>query len=347
MAFVPEKIETDCANRKINDDSLVDDSKSPRCRAEACAYLQELAEKPPSEYRQRANGVFGDLDAENNDALTFNNLVGKLSIIDGSMNNNDTDLMESSVNSKAIATVQSDGWSVPQFTIVEPVQSPFSKADIASVGANGVEQKGHGDCVFESSVAAIANTQRGQGLIASMITQGQSGDYIVKFPGEATSVSVTPADLSDSKINAQESAWAKILEAAFVKDHPDLAEAKKPAEETRTLGQYDMNILTGATPSKIEASDKNSAAKISKALNNDQPVVAFCKDNDGGALVSGHEWTVTSYDSKNHDIVVRNPWGNFRGAQKDGIKDLDNGAVRMPFSAFQKFFGEVTSPGLS
>ena len=84
--------------------------------------------------------------------------------------------------------------------------------------------------------------------------------------------------------------------------------------------------------------------KIAQALGNGQPVVAFCANNDEGALVSGHEWTVTACDPKANRIILRNPWGNFKtaGTSKAGVAYDGNAEVTMTLQLFGQFYKEVT-----
>jgi hypothetical protein len=55
-----------------------------------------------------------------------------------------------------------------------------------------------------------------------------------------------------------------------------------------TPAQYALHLLTGSPASRDVAWSSKIGSKIAQALANGQPVVAFCADNDEGALVSGH-----------------------------------------------------------
>jgi hypothetical protein len=85
-------------------------------------------------------------------------------------------------------------------------------------------------------------------------------------------------------------------------------------------------------------------SKIAQALANGQPVVAFCADNDEGALVSGHEWTVMACDPQANRITLRNPWGNFKkaGTSKAGVAYDGNAEVTMTLELFGQFYKEIT-----
>lgn len=77
---------------------------------------------------------------------------------------------------------------------------------------------------------------------------------------------------------------------------------------------------------------------------NGQPIVAFCANNDDGALVSGHEWTVVSCDPQKSQITLRNPWGNFKtaGTSQGGVLYDGNAQVSMTLQQFGQFYNEVT-----
>ncbi|HEY9678882.1 MAG TPA: hypothetical protein V6C76_12810 [Drouetiella sp.] len=233
-----------------------------------------------------------------------------------------------------------------------PGQRPFTPESVDRLGSNGVDQTTHGDCVFESTVAALAGTNQGRAMIANMITMGQNGDYIVKFPGDANPTTVTRSDILNNGAINDSAGWARILQAAMVKAHPDFAEAKVPAGagggtdgNPPTPAQYAAFLLTGRTAEKVDASNNDVAKYLQTALSSDNPVTAFCKDNDNGSLVNHHEWTVTAFNPNDQTVTVRNPWGHWNSKDNDGIEDLGNGQVRMPLLTFQRNFGEVTSLG--
>ncbi len=232
-------------------------------------------------------------------------------------------------------------------------ESKFSPVEIAASGASGVDQGKYGDCVFEASLAALASTKYGQQKISDMIDKDTDGSFTVSFPGDKEhKATVTVEDLSNFKTR-DSAIWANVLETALVKDYPKFANGANVPEhaaggshgEAPTPAQYAMYLLTGKNADKSDADNdgnENVPKKIESSLHNDRPVVAFCKDSDKGALVSGHEWTVMSYEPLAREITVRNPWGNFKGREADGIIDLSDGKVKMPYSTFRQFFREVT-----
>jgi hypothetical protein len=226
-------------------------------------------------------------------------------------------------------------------------QFPFTQNDIAKEGILGIDQSKYGDCVFEASLATISSTEQGQEIIANSITRS-GDDFVVTFPGDKDNpVTVTKADLKhyDSQNSAP---WAKIMETALAKGYPKLAEGDYsdvlPNGVSATPAQYAMNLLTGEKAVKIDADANNEVARnIENAMHNGDPVVAFCADDAGGALVSGHEWSVVDFDAQTNEITVRNPWGDTSDPEgKDGMTEIEPGFVKMPLETFNKYFKEVT-----
>lgn len=241
---------------------------------------------------------------------------------------------------------------------------PFTAQDIANSGlsgAGGVDQGQYGDCVFEASMAAVATTAAGREAISQMIVQDGDGSYRVVFPGDrrkARPVAVTQSDLSSVGVS-DSATWADVLEAAIVLSDPHFANgAAVPPNaigaadgSAPTPAQYALYLLTGSLAGKSVASSMFIGVAISAALANGQPVVAFCANNDQGALVSGHEWTVMSCNAQANLITLRNPWGSFgtAGTTQDGITYDGNAEVTMTLQLFGKYFEEVTFgyvPGL-
>jgi len=236
-----------------------------------------------------------------------------------------------------------------------PNPHPFSPQTIASSGlggAGGVNQGKYNDCVFESSAAAVATTARGQLAISQAILQEADGSFTVTFPGAPQRpVKVMQSDLKATGVH-DSATWADVLEAAVILSDPDFANGGHPppnatgaADGSRpTPAQYALYLLTGSRASKDVASAPKIGNKIAQAHANGQPVVAFCSNNDNGALVSGHEWTVIACDPQADRITLRNPWGKFgtAGTTKGGIEYDGDAEVSMTLQLFGQFYKEVT-----
>jgi hypothetical protein len=236
-----------------------------------------------------------------------------------------------------------------------PNPHPFSPQTIAGSGlsgAGGIDQGKYNDCVFEASAAAVATTARGQLAISQTIVQNSDGSFTVTFPGAPKSaIKVTQTNLKTTGVK-DSATWADVLEAALIISDPNFANgAKLPPGATGaadgsppTPAQYALHLFTGSPASKDVASSSKIGNEIALALGNGQPVVAFCANNDGGALVSGHEWTVTACDTKANRITLRNPWGNFgtAGTSKAGVAYNGNAEVAMTLQLFGQFYEEVT-----
>jgi len=267
----------------------------------------------------------------------------------------------------SFAAFDGTGWSGVQ-NVPSPLQAPnpqnpltpfnphpFSPQVIANSGlsgAGGVDQGKYNDCVFEASAAAVATTARGQMAISQAIMQDADGNYTVTFPGEPQRpIRVTPSDLKTTGVHDR-ATWADVLEAALIVSNPNFANgARLPpnavgaADGSRpTPAQYALHLLTGNPASKDVASTPKIADKIAKALSNGQPVVAFCANNDGRALASGHEWTVMACDPQADQVTLRNPWGRFgtAGTTKGGVAYDGDAEVTMTVRLFGQFYREVT-----
>jgi hypothetical protein len=236
-----------------------------------------------------------------------------------------------------------------------PNTHPFSPQTIANSGlsgAGGVDQGKYNDCVFEASTAAVATTARGQLAISQAIVQNSDGSFTVTFPGAPQRpIKVTQTDLKTTRVH-DSATWADVLEAALIISDPNFANGSHPppdatgaADGSRpTPAQYALHLLTGSPASKDVASSSKIGGKTAQALGNGQPVVAFCANNDEGALVSGHEWTVIACDPQSNQITLRNPWGNFKtaGTSKAGVAYDGNAEVTMTLQLFGQFYKEVT-----
>jgi hypothetical protein len=237
-----------------------------------------------------------------------------------------------------------------------PNVHPFSPEIIANSGlsgAGGINQGKYGDCVFEAAMAAVATTVRGRAAISQMIVQTSDGSYTVTFPGAAQSpVKVMQSALEATGVS-DSATWADVLEAALIISNRGFANgggnipagvkaATNPGQPTPA--QYALYLLTGGLASKDLASSSKIGDKIAVAMAKDQPVVAHCGNNDKGALVSGHEWTVTACDPRASRITLRNPWGSFgtAGTTKAGIAYKGDAQVDMTLQLFGRFYDEVT-----
>jgi hypothetical protein len=239
--------------------------------------------------------------------------------------------------------------------------NPFSPQTIANSGMFGVDQGSRDDCVFEACAAAVASTATGQAAISQMIVQnspGSSNPYTVTFPGDPqTPVTVTQTILTNTGVS-DSATWADVLEAALITSDPNFANSAQPPNATGaadgsppTPAQYALYLLTGSLASKDVASSSNIGIEISQALANGQPVVAYCANNDQGALVSGHEWTVVACNPQANQITLRNPWGSYgtAGTTEDGVTYDGNAEVTMTLQFFGQYYQEVTFgyiPGL-
>jgi hypothetical protein len=251
----------------------------------------------------------------------------------------------------ALSSASFDGskWSNTPRPVSSPVAAnthPFSPQLIASTALSGVDQGKYGDCVFQAAVVATATTARGQLALSKSIMQNADGSFTVTFAGDPQHpVKLTENQLITTQVH-DNAKWAQILEAALVISDPEFANGSRPPKNT-TAGSpaiYALNLLTGSPASKDVARSPMIGKRIAQALGKGQPVIAFCANNDEGALISGHEWTVISCNSQGSQITLRNPWGNFKtaGTSKGGILYDGNAEVSMSLQQFGQFYDEVT-----
>ncbi len=244
----------------------------------------------------------------------------------------------------------------PGFQLDQVARSDSPRQVLDNVSANwsqsgsaGVDQGPLPDCTFESSLASLASTPKGQEDISKMISKNKDGSYEVTFPGDPSKpVDITSKDLADPRI--QDSAgWAKILEAANIKLHPNLAEPHKG----RTKGA--MQLLTGHNAEEILPGDAPRTAAnvyseeqwIHSRLSQGDTVVAEWAPGHGPAE-DNHAYSVLQ--ESNGEVTVRNPWGvQFAdgvnrprvGGTIDGVTNIGGGELEMSMQTFNREFNRV------
>lgn len=222
--------------------------------------------------------------------------------------------------------------------------------------ASGVEQGGYGDCWFEATVAALANTASGAQIIADMITVDKSGNYWVKFPGKIEPVSVTKAELEDPKL-ANASQWANIIEAAMHKAYPRQS-------ENGSSPDFGMRLFANKNIFEFNIADDPSlilnVIKYSLADGNPITASSFSQTfNDNLAndvpIVDNHVYSIINLDEKNQTITIRNPWGenynDLKSFQQIGINpkeitNLGNGELVVPLNVFMTRFKTIVAGSL-
>lgn len=236
-------------------------------------------------------------------------------------------------------------------------KDPFDGKGIDDISASGVNQRGIGDCFFESALASLANSPKGQKTIQNMIELNGDGSYKVTFPGDkGHPVTVTQSDLDQNMNNGQvgdSKTWSRVIETAFLKYDGIAQYGGGPINPTKegvpilgkvTTTDKALELLTGqsaATDSlgflNIDnreitlggASKDNVARFLTDAINRGDPITAGASEsgmlsavgwNDSGAMAGDHVYSVTGFDPKSGTVTVRNPWGNNNGTafEKEG-----------------------------
>ena len=233
--------------------------------------------------------------------------------------------------------------------------------DVKIGSAAGIDQGAHGDCWFESAMAALARFPAGTRLLSEMITE-EGGVYFVRFLDEPhPKWKVTQTDISNANL-IDSAPWANVLEAAMMKRYPQMQtggninhtfEAAIGGEPTSVLG---LTMLTGHQASyKLLADMTQDELEhlLEFNLASNVPMTASTKQNiPSQAVVPKHCYTVLAYDPGSSTITVRNPWGKnisktYTGLPTanhsvGGVSNLGNGIMQMSISSFIKYYSLVT-----
>jgi len=225
---------------------------------------------------------------------------------------------------------------------------PFTAADIAVDGPNGVDQGSLPNCWFESGLAALAALPRGQAMIANTITKGEANNYIVTF-NDGSNYNVTEKNLKECRDHAL---WARIIESAERKKYPNSKPDTGPDKLFAGSLEAGMGLITGrrgepAYPGKL--SEEEVAQFIYAAVRSQNPIVAATKNEHCPGIknfvIPGHVYSIIDFDSSKHMVVLRNPWGsnpkNIRGDNDHlhlAFEAREKGVIRLSLNQFRKYF---------
>jgi len=243
---------------------------------------------------------------------------------------------------------------------------PLDTNVTADINASGVDQSSVGDCFFESALASLANSSKGQQIIRNMIKTNKDGSYTVTFAGDKGSpVTVTAKDLEVNQNNGQvedSAKWARIVETAFLKyDHAEqygsglngfLQADGIPRFGNVAYADKALQLLTGQDASTDSmgllnidnreitlgnTSRANIASDMETALKNGEPITACASslpswlgEHNSGPMEGDHVYSVMSYDAKTGTVVVRNPWGSNNGTALQNVGQTKDGITSMP-----------------
>lgn len=231
---------------------------------------------------------------------------------------------------------------------------PFTSADIAKDGSNGIDQGFNPNCWFEASMASLADLPRGQRLLASMIKIGGPGTYVVRFPGDGTEYKITEQVLKQRHISDR-ALWASLIECAQVMKFPENrgAEGDSGVESRLAVG---LGCITGCKaqslrPGSTEAQELSGF--IGAAIKSQNPIVcgtwhASVLNGYESLVVPQHAYTIIGFDPASNMITIRNPHGSH--SDKFYLEDdpnhrkfemKENGVFKMHLTLFQKYFNEV------
>lgn len=231
---------------------------------------------------------------------------------------------------------------------------PFTAADIARDGARAIDQTRYPNCWFEASMAALAELPRGQRLLANMITYGDNGKYVIRFPGDGVEYVASEADLDEMEIT-DKAKWAGLIEYAQIKKFPDNRGAEGAYSDQNRL-EVGLGCITGCkaeilSPKDCSPSDVSSF--IQGAVRSQNPVVCGTWDdyhlgNLHPLVISTHAYTIIGFDPARNMITIRNPHG--AGARRFSLpsdpqhlnfEQLGEGTFKMSVPYFQNYFYQV------
>lgn len=220
-----------------------------------------------------------------------------------------------------------------------------------------VEETYTGDCVFLSTLAAVAH--RSPGWIESHIHQDPNGNYTVVLykNGQPVDVTVTPG-LPFSSANGQElgantdrgDEWVAIYEKAWAQFAGGYGAIDATGSGTGTLAQRTFMAITGQQrttalswgPGSGSASTPPSLPDIQSLLSRRQVLTAYSPadgtDSLGENILGSHEYWINRVytDPATHQQMIEmvNPWG------PDGNPRAPE-YLHLTQAEFQKFFRAV------
>ncbi len=219
------------------------------------------------------------------------------------------------------------------------------KIDESQPGVSGVDQSMHyNDCWFEAALASLAQSDKGQKLIANMISLNKDGSYTVIFPGLPDKpINVTLDQVKNDDL-ANSCKWANILEEAAIRAYHHDA-------RNGSVIDKGLSILTGKKALIKTLNLKNNDGVITNDINlavkNGYPIVASTPTDDyldSAGLMPNHVYSIVGINPGKNEIILRNPLGltyndNLKvGQTRNGIANLGGGEVVMPISTFKELF---------
>jgi hypothetical protein len=220
-----------------------------------------------------------------------------------------------------------------------PNQTLFvkGKGDSRAIDPNDPIQDQLGDCGLIASMKAVAVSN--PDIIQNAITANKDGTYNVRLymngaGNPATTVKVSPDNLpltngaafNGDILNGKQEIWPNIIEKAII-------QAQGGAFQNQSVMKF-QEMLTGK-PSVYQdvsqLSNQQIADTLKSSLDAGNPTVVWThpKPNSTkvstGEIIADHAYTVTSVDTKNMTVNLRNPWGT---------KDL----IGLPISDLKQHF---------
>lgn len=231
---------------------------------------------------------------------------------------------------------------------------PFTAADIARDGANGIDQTRYPNCWFEASMSSLAQLPRGQRLLSSMIRTKDDSSYIVRFPNDGVEYVVTDKDIEDSGIH-NTAVWASIIECAEIQKFPS-NQGANGADGGQSRLEIGLGCITGCKAEIVlpgTCSVQELSSFIGGAIKSQNPIVAGTLNEHylGGLpliIFPLHAYTIIGFDPSKNMVVLRNPHGRKShrfeletDPQHLEFEQLSDGVCKMSLDKFQKYFYSV------
>lgn len=305
-----------------------------------CTFAKEMNQ--PVDFSARFNGAFDQFDAKKEKAA---------SIID-QMPKADRQLVQDFQRTSALVTAA-------QLSAHSKELFADAARPLESIRADAVRQGDVGNCFFQASVAALA--QSNPELIRKMIKANGDNTFTVTFPG-APEKPLTVAKPSEAELAMYNRAgefgnWPAVLEKAYgLYLKQSRYSGKGPQDAGWTLAESSsnngkgglitdaMSLLTGADLSAMTVREKSReelANSLQKSFGEKSAAVAVgtaanLKGSTPDGFMYGHAYSVLGFKRDGRasgTVVVRDP-----RALADGIA---GGTVAISLETFQKNFYNV------
>jgi hypothetical protein len=240
--------------------------------------------------------------------------------------------------------------------VVLPVSQPFAARiehhpfvnEITRDRHNGVMQGPIGNCWFEASLSAVADSPRGPEILSRMITLSSQA-YTVKFPNFQT-ITITDGQIAQANLR-DPSKWASIFELAEIEVYPDNSPSRGASIGNPGV-KVGLELLTGKQVTFVRP-DSMSMGELSLLLDRlhseGQPVTMASKSPQEHRqriqpVVPNHAYSLVDFDRNSGLITLRNPLGNPGPSGHGLVRVVAQDEIQVDLPTFSTFFRFVAYP---